>query len=365
MSTDEDISLQDIQRCVRCSSAVLSVVMCRNTACPFSVTAHECQLYAYAKNGSMKFCYACGGTMETREDSHMVCNKCTDTIKFKEATKKLNVKLIYIDISANDVKHCVVCAGAMETKSSGKMYCSKQKCKFRLMDTDSKMVTKTLQECSAKGKVKFCYGCGCSVMEEGKCTRESCSTTARLPSDEQLANCGEENQLDSNSNVALKDRPPAASNVAGHDGRALVHTVHASCTINNDNGAVKSYPSKTTRGNEGEEVKDKYVLSREAVSLMNIKYCVICLSQVSQAVTCQNTACCFKVAGDKCEPQLYAYAEKASMRFCYACGSNMELEDNLIVCSTCTDSIKFELCGGGIPGNKEEAEDTIAPRHIQ
>ena len=84
----------------------------------------------------------------------------------------------------------------------------------------------------------------------------------------------------------------------------------------------------------------------KGVSLLCLKYCVVCSKPVSHAddaVTCLNTSCNFRVTVDDCESELHNFAEKGSMSFCYACGHEMEREDNIVVCGTCADSIKFEV----------------------
>ena len=83
----------------------------------------------------------------------------------------------------------------------------------------------------------------------------------------------------------------------------------------------------------------------EIVSWLNIKCCVICRGEISQVVKCQNTSCDLRVSAEGCKSQLYAYAENGSIKFCYACGGDMDIEDDHIVCSsdTCSDSIKFHV----------------------
>ena len=182
MSVEDDVSLLDIKRCVLCASCVSDeggTATCRNASCYFTLTAEACesQLSAYAKDGSMKFCYACGCEVKS-DENFLFCDSCCDSIKFDVFSKE---ELFLI--SANDVKYCVLCASAMETRPNAKMYCSRRKCRFAIMDVSSQMVTDSLQEFSSKGNIRFCYACGSNTYDDGKynvCTNDHCSS-AKLP----------------------------------------------------------------------------------------------------------------------------------------------------------------------------------------
>ena len=56
----------------------------------------------------------------------------------------------------------------------------------------------------------------------------------------------------------------------------------------------------------------------KGVSLLCLKYCVVCsklVSHADDAVTCLNTSCNFRVTVDDCESELHNFAEKDSMSF--------------------------------------------------
>ena len=210
MSEEDVVSLRDIKHCLLCGNRLLdenTTVECEDVTCHLKLTAEECesQLFAYVKNGSMKFCYACGGEMECM-DNVLICGSCTDSIKFDVFSKK---ELI---ISASEVKHCVLCASVVETKSNGKMYCSRARCKFRILNLDSQDVTKRLTEYSENGKIKHCYTCGSSASDDGKynmCTNEDCNS-ARLPSEVKTGTSDDKNLVVSNdTKLALTTKPTA------------------------------------------------------------------------------------------------------------------------------------------------------------
>eukprot|EP00731_Ephydatia_muelleri_P017206 Em0010g304a len=161
MSVEDDVSLLDIKRCVLCASCVSDeggTATCRNASCYFTLTAEACesQLSAYAKDGSMKFCYACGCEVKS-DENFLFCDSCSDSIKFDVFSKEEFL------ISASDVKYCVLCASAMETNLM-------RRCTAREENADSPLWM-------------FCYACGSNTYDDGKynvCTNDHCSS-AKLP----------------------------------------------------------------------------------------------------------------------------------------------------------------------------------------
>ena len=95
MSTEiedtENVSLMNVKYCVTCGGEISRVVRCQNTSCDLLLSAEGCksQLYAYAENGSMKFCYVCGCEMESEDDLIFCsCSTCSDSTKFRVTSKE-------------------------------------------------------------------------------------------------------------------------------------------------------------------------------------------------------------------------------------------------------------------------------------
>lgn len=87
-------------------------------------------------------------------------------------------------------------------------------------------------------------------------------------------------------------------------------------------------------------------MSTEDVTLHDLKCCVLCGTQLSgngSTSRCENKSCAFQVTARGCESQMSAYAQSGSMKYCYACGKELESDDNILACPFCSDSVTFDV----------------------
>lgn len=80
------------------------------------------------------------------------------------------------------------------------------------------------------------------------------------------------------------------------------------------------------------------------VHFSDIKHCVICgktaVIQKGGAISCcSNFSVCAK---DECGALLNCYARDGLMKFCYVCGSEMIVDEEVIFCADCQDTQTFD-----------------------
>ena len=178
MSEENTFSLSVVKRCVICNDETCiegeGVRCSNNSSCPFVLTGNDCMsaLENYARNGSMKYCYQCGGEMARGED-FIVCDNCADSELFSTMDT----------VTVEEVKRCMLCSNKLN-RAGVKLFCSnKRKCNFRLAAKDDQTVTESLHQCARNGNVKFCYSCGAHTINASDytaCSKEDCMSV-KLP----------------------------------------------------------------------------------------------------------------------------------------------------------------------------------------
>ena len=81
------------------------------------------------------------------------------------------------------------------------------------------------------------------------------------------------------------------------------------------------------------------------VAFSKVKHCILCSEDTvakGEMVSC--CACQFEMnESDDCALKMNQYAKMDLMKFCYACGGVIFVDNDCVYCDTCLDTIKFDL----------------------